>query len=120
MKMTNGEIYNRTNILFKEFNNYDKYLPAKINFYFTKNKNLLIKKVEEIEKVKNDICSQYKDNDVAMEKELDDLSLIEQDIDFFMIPISWFGNEIFFTIPQMDALLFMIDDKEEEKENSNE
>lgn len=119
MKLTNGQIYNIALQLQEAFYDNKIFLPAKINFYLQKNKNLLLSSAMEIQQIKNEIMLNESLNNLEKQQQLDSLSEIEQDIPIKKIPISWIDNNIQFNILQMNSIMFMIDD-EVEKENLSE
>ncbi len=110
MKLTNAEIFTYTNNLLDAFKEYSEYLPAKFNFYFTKNINKIVDAALDIDKVKQSIIKKYKDKDnEKLESELNDLSNFSQDIEILMIPFSWLTEDMRFTPQQMRSIMFMID-----------
>ena len=125
MLMTNNEIYtinsNLMDVFKKEDNTY--YFSAKINFLIQKNKKNIMDAAIDIEKVRLEIINKYKgDNDQIpsdkideVNKELNDLLNIEQEVTIYKIPFEDLEG-IEFTSAQANALMFMINDpKEEEK-----
>ena len=124
MLMTNNEIYTiNSNLMdvFKEENN-TYYFSAKINFLIQKNKKNIMDAAIDIEKVRMEIINKYKNeenqipNDKINEvnKELNDLLAIEQDIHIYTIPFEDL-EDIEFTSAQANALMFMIEDPKEEE-----
>ena len=120
-KLTNAEIYELNNLFQSAFDIKEKkYYPAKINFFIQKNKNLLSKLNEEIEKIRFSIIQNYgiiegnnyrftEDNIPVANKELADLLKIEQEINISMIKLSDLEG-LEFTQEQMTALMFMIEE----------
>ena len=124
MLMTNNEIYTiNSNLMdvFKEENN-TYYFSAKINFLIQKNKKNIMDAAIHIEKVRIEIINKYKNeegqipNDKIDEvnKELNDLLNIEQEVTIYKIPFEDLEG-IEFTSAQANALMFMINDPKEEE-----
>lgn len=120
--MTNAEIYGLSKALNTAFNMEEKYLPARINFFITKNKNILAQLSESIEESRLDIIKHYgmineKDNSVIVpddkviiaNNELEDLLNIQQEVDIAILSLSSL-DDLEFTPKQMQALLFMIEE----------
>lgn len=119
--MTNAEIYGLSQALNLTFNNEERYLPARINYFISKNKNNLALIVESIEKVRKDIIIQYgnisENNEISFSdsnikkanEELEDLLNVSQEIDVALVKLSDL-NGLDFTPKQMQALLFMIEE----------
>lgn len=124
MLMTNNEIYsinsNLMDVFKKEDNTY--YFSAKINFLIQKNKKNIMDAAIDIEKVRLEIINKYKgDNDQIpsdkideVNKELNDLLNIEQEVTIYKIPFEDLEG-IEFTSAQANALMFMINDPKEEE-----
>lgn len=121
-KMTNAEIYGLSKALSAAFNNEEKYLPARVNFYIQKNKNLLSQLNESIEITREHIITHYgtlneegtsynipPENINEVNKELQDLLNVEQEVQVSMIYLSDLDG-LDFTSKQMQALLFMIEE----------
>ena len=119
MKLTNGQIYNYILKMNEAFSNFNEPLPVKFNFYINKNQQTLYNLAQTIEHTRDDILGTEK-NEELKEYKLQQLAEIEQDVDIKMIPASWLTNDMKLTQEQLLSIMFMIDDKEEEKENSNE
>lgn len=122
MKLTNNKIYNYAINLSKVFNAGDQYLPAKVNFFIQKNKKMLIGLGADIEDARIAILNNYGElaedgvtynltanNIDKANKELNDLLQIEQEVPISKIKLSDL-NGIDFTIEQMQAIMFMIDE----------
>ena len=119
--MTNLEIYNITNNLLEAFDDSNIKLPIKINFFLQRNKKILLKLAQEIEESRINIAKQYgeqKENGnflikpedtVKVQKELDDLFNIEQDVQIAKININELDPNMELTSAQMEALMFMIE-----------
>ena len=126
MLMTNEEIYTINSTLMETFKQEDNshYFSAKINFLIQKNKKAIMNAAVDIEKVRMEIINKYKDenNNIpqehieAVNKELTDLLAIEQEVNIFTIPFESLEG-IEFTSAQANALMFMIEDPEEEEED---
>ena len=126
MLMTNEEIYTINSTLMETFKQEDNshYFSAKINFLIQKNKKAIMNAAVDIEKVRMEIINKYKDenNNIPQEhietvnKELNDLLNIEQEVNIFTIPFESLDG-IEFTSAQANALMFMIEDPEEEEED---
>lgn len=124
MLMTNNEIYsinsNLMDVFKKEDNTY--YFSAKINFLIQKNKKNIMNAAIDIEKVRLEIINKYKGDDDQIpsdkidevNKELNDLLNIEQEVTIYKIPFEDLEG-IEFTSAQANALMFMINDPKEEE-----
>lgn len=128
MKMINKDIFNLYQKIENAFSIDDRYLPAKINFYIQKNKNILYTLSLLIEDTKNNIADHYgqyqpetdsyfieQDKREIAQQELNDLMNIEQDVNILKIKFKDIEN-LEFTSAQMDAILFMIQDEEQGEE----
>ena len=122
MKLTNTQIYNYANNLFRAFNDGDQKLPIKISFYLQKNKNTLLQLAQDIEASRIEIAKTYGTFDEEtsqyiipaekMEeanKELNDLFNLEQDVQIYTINIDNLSDDITITTAQMEAIMFMIE-----------
>lgn len=122
--MTNVEIYNYANALMSVFNE-EMTLPVKVNFYLQKNTNTMIEAGKEIEKARMDIIQRYgtpsedgqsyevpAENIEAVNKELEDLFSLEQEIKVNEISLEAFAN-VELTTAQVAAIAFMIKEEEE-------
>lgn len=122
--MTNVEIYNYANALMSVFNE-EMTLPVKVNFYLQKNTNTMIEAGKEIEKARMDIIQRYgtpsedgqsyevsAENIEAVNKELEDLFSLEQEIKINEISLEAFAN-VELTTAQVAAIAFMIKEEEE-------
>lgn len=121
--MTNLEIYNYASMLMSAFKE-ELTLPVKVNFYLQKNTNTMVEAGKEIEKTRMEIIQRYgsqsedgqsfevtADNIEAVNKELEDLFALEQEIKINEISLEAFAN-VELTTAQVAAIAFMI--KEEE------
>lgn len=122
MKLTNSEIYTYTNRLFEAFNDSEQKLPIKISFYLQKNKNTLLSLAQDIEASRieiaqthgtfNEETSQYdipNDKLEEVNKELNDLLSLEQEVQIYTIDINSFSDDLTITTAQMEAIMFMIE-----------
>lgn len=117
--LTNNEIYFINEQLNKIFEVSNQYLPAKVNFYIQKNRKKIIELTQEIEQERTRIIQNFgeeqengkyfipKERIDEAQNELGSLSDIEQEIDIYMISLEDIEN-LHFTLPQMEALMFMI------------
>lgn len=125
--LTNNQIYNYTNSFIKNFSQKDIKFPVKVNFYFLKNQKTLLNLAQEIEQERVNIAQEYgilneetQQYEVPPEKiqetkkKLDDLFNLTQEVKIYKVKLEDFGN-IELTPDQMEALLFMIEDEEEEE-----
>lgn len=121
--MTNAEIYNYANALMSSFTE-DLTLPVKVNFYLQKNMTAMVDAGKDIEKTRMEIIERYgtqsedgqsyevpAENVEAVNKELEDLFSLEQEIKVNEISLEAFAN-VELTSSQVAAIAFMI--KEEE------
>lgn len=121
--MSNIDIYNKASMLLEAFKE-DMSLPVKVNFYLQKNKNNMVEMAKDIEKTRMEIVEKYgnldeetgnytfsDENIETVNKELEDLFTLEQDVKINPIDIEWFGS-IELSASQTEAIMFMI--KEEE------
>ena len=126
MTLTNNEIYNYANALAGEFAQDQVKFPIKVNFYLQKNMQELITLAQDIEKQRitiaeefgtlNEESQQYEipqENIAAASNKLDELFSLTQDVKIYKVKLDAF-NDMDLTSAQMQALLFMIEDEEEE------
>lgn len=124
--LTNNEIYNYTDGLMKNFSNQDLKLPIKINFYLQKNQLELLTLAQEIEKQRINIIQEYgtlneetqnyniPDNKIAeATQKINELFDLTQEVKIYKVKLEDFGN-LELTAGQMQALLFMIEEEDEE------
>ena len=122
--MTNLEIYNYANALGSSFNE-DLTLPVKVNFYLQKNMNTIMEAGRDIEKTRMEIVQRYgtatedgagieipNDKIEEVNKELEDLFSLEQEIKINEISLEAFAN-VELSSSQVAAIAFMIKDEEE-------
>lgn len=119
--LTNDEIYFINKQLNKTFENSQQYLPAKVNFYIQKNKKKIAELAQEIEIARAEIIKNFgeqkedqkyyipQDKIQEAQQELLDLLNIQQEIEVFTISLDDIEN-LHFTLPQMEALMFMIEE----------
>ena len=87
-------------------------LPIKAGFYLIKNKNYFLELGKQIEEIRQEICSKYLDSDGNVlfdkaNKELFELSQLEQEVSYYELSLEDFG-EANFTIEQLETIEFMI------------
>ena len=119
--LTNDEIYFINKQLNKTFEDSQQYLPAKVNFYIQKNKKRIAELAQEIEIARAEIIKNFgeqkedqkyyipQDKIQEAQQELFDLLNIQQEIEVFTISLDDIEN-LHFTFPQMEALMFMIEE----------
>ena len=123
--LTNNEIYNYANSLMEYFSDSEVKFPIKVNFYLQKNKNVLTTLAQDIEQERINIIQEYGKLDeetqqfsIPQEKmaeaseKINDLFNLTQDVNLYKVNLDSFGD-MELTANQMQALLFMIEDKEE-------
>ena len=119
--LTNNDIYFINEQFNKIFENSQQYLPAKVNFYIQKNKKKIAELAQEIEIARAEIIKNFgeqkedqkyyipQDKIQEAQQELFDLLNIQQEIEVFTISLDDIEN-LHFTLPQMEALMFMIEE----------
>ena len=119
--LTNNDIYSINEQLNKVFEDSQQYLPAKVNFYIQKNKKRIAELAQEIEIARAEIIKNFgeqkedqkyyipQDKIQEAQQELFDLLNIQQEIEVFTISLDDIEN-LHFTLPQMEALMFMIEE----------
>lgn len=123
--LTNREIFTIGNAFEGAFQNDERYLPAKINFKIEKNRKNILDKMNEIEESRIKTIRKFgeeKDGQIQIpnekvekvNKEIAELFDIEQEMNIFMISFEDIEN-LEFTSAEMSALLFMIEDPEDEE-----
>jgi len=123
--MTNLEIFNTANSLLENFSDANMELPVKVNFYFQKNMTSIVSMAQDIDKARMAIftkygkldeeTNQYKfEPDVVetVNKELQDLFDLEQEVKINMLKLDWFDG-INLTTQQVAALAYMIEEEDE-------
>lgn len=124
--LTNKQIYNYATELMNNFSDKDLKLPVKINFYLQKNQLELLTLAQDIEQQRMDIIQEYgvldeetqnyiipNDEINIVTKKINELFDLTQDVKIYKVKLEDFGD-IDFTPNQMKALLFMIEEEEEE------
>lgn len=122
MKLTNNLIYTYTNELLTYYGaDCEIKFPIRVNFFLQKNIKKLTELAQDIEASRLEIAKQFGETNeeggyvVAPDKieeaskELNDLFSLEQDVDIHIFKIDDFSN-IELSIPQMNALMFMIEE----------
>ena len=122
MKLTNQAIYNYALSLNNAFQDESQKLPVKINFYLQKNKSILTALAQDIEQSRMEIIkdagelsedgTQYKipkEKVEEVQKELNDLFALEQNVNIYTINIDSLNDDLALTTGQMEAIMFMID-----------
>ena len=120
-KLTNNEVYSINEQFNKIFEQSQQYLPAKVNFYIQKNKKRIAELAQAIEIARAEIIKNFgeqkedqkyyipQDKIQEAQQELLDLLNIQQEIEVFTISLDDIEN-LHFTLPQMEALMFMIEE----------
>lgn len=133
MKLTNTQIYSYAQNI-QHFNETNISLPIRINFYIQKNISNILDEAISIEKSRNFIIKKYGHEDPnnpetfifdddkvdIVQKELDDLGSIEQNIKIYKIKLSELVNaNVDINTNNLQAIMFMIDDdlSDESKED---
>lgn len=122
MKLTNAQIYTYATALANAFQDTTQKLPIKVNFYLQKNKNTLTTLAQDIENARVDLIrangelneegTSYtipKEKVEEVQKELNDLFALEQDVNIYTINIDNLSDDLTLTTGQMEAIMFMID-----------
>ena len=126
MILKNKDIIEYYEVLSTGFKDNTKYLPAKISFIIQKNIKMLKELSEEIYSARNNIIQNYgiqdeedkdsfiipKEFQEITQKELDDLIEMEQEVNILKLKFSDIEN-LEFTMNQMEALIFMIEEEVE-------
>ena len=123
MKLTNNEIYTYAQNLTSAFMDKEQRLPIKLSFLIQKNKIKLLELAQDIEQARLDIAQTYgtyeeekeqyiilPDNIKEVEKELNDLFSIEQDVNIYTINADCLSDVLTLTTTQMEAIMFMIEE----------
>lgn len=121
MKLTNQQIYEYSNKL-SIFNNCNIKMPVRINFYLQKNIQLIQQATMDIEKARLNIGAQFgkpneegngynipTENLEEVNKELNDLFSIEQDLNIHIFKLEDFDN-IELEYNQLTVIMFMIEE----------
>jgi hypothetical protein len=125
--LTNLEIYTTTQALMENITT-DMNLPVKVGFYIQKNMKKMTELAQEIEKSRMEIFDKYGEKDEEnnqykfdksvqeqVQKELNDLFDLTQDVKTNMLELDWF-DDIDLTANQIAAISYMIADDEDEVE----
>lgn len=122
MKLTNNLIYTYTNELLTYYGaDCEIKFPIRVNFFLQKNIKKLTELAQDIEASRIEIAKSFGEPDeygnypipeekrTAAMQELNDLFSLEQDVDLHIFKIDDFSN-IELSMPQMNALMFMIEE----------
>lgn len=125
--LTNLEIYTTAQELMENITA-ELNLPVKVGFYIQKNMKKMTELAQEIEKSRIEIFDKYgekdeennqykfnKDVQEQVQKELNDLFNLTQDVKTNMLQLEWF-DEIDLTATQIAAISYMIADEDEVEE----
>lgn len=126
MTLTNSQIYNYATDLMNNFSDKSLKLPVKINFYLQKNQLELLTLAQDIEQQRfniiqdSGILDEETQNYIVPDENIEDatkkineLFNLTQDVKIYKVKLEDFGD-INFTSDQMKALLFMIEEEDEE------
>lgn len=122
--LTNLEIYTTAQALMENITT-DINLPVKVGFYIQKNMKKMIELAQEIEKSRMEIFDKYGEKDEEnnqykfdksvqeqVQKELNDLFDLTQDVKTNMLELDWF-DDIDLNANQITAISYMIADDED-------
>jgi hypothetical protein len=125
--LTNLEIYTTAQALMENITT-DINLPVKVGFYIQKNMKKMTELAQEIEKSRMEIFDKYGEKDEEnnqykfdksvqeqVQKELNDLFDLTQDVKTNMLKLDWF-DDIDLNANQIAAISYMIADDEDEVE----
>lgn len=125
--LTNLEIYTTAQALMENITT-DINLPVKVGFYIQKNMKKMTELAQEIEKSRMEIFDKYGEKDEEnnqykfdksvqeqVQKELNDLFDLTQDVKTNMLELDWF-DDIDLNANQIAAISYMIADDEDEVE----
>ena len=125
--LTNLEIYTTAQALMESITT-DINLPVKVGFYIQKNMKKMTELAQEIEKSRMEIFDKYGEKDEEnnqykfdksvqeqVQKELNDLFDLTQDVKTNMLELDWF-DDIDLNANQIAAISYMITDDEDEAE----
>lgn len=125
--LTNLEIYTTAQALMENITT-DINLPVKVGFYIQKNMKKMTELAQEIEKSRMEIFDRYGEKDEEnnqykfdksvqeqVQKELNDLFDLTQDVKTNMLELDWF-DDIDLNANQIAAISYMITDNEDEVE----
>lgn len=124
--LTNLEIYTTAQALMENITT-DINLPVKVGFYIQKNMKKMTELAQEIEKSRIEIFDKYGEKDEEnnqykfdksvqeqVQKELNDLFDLTQDVKTNMLELDWF-DDIDLTANQITAISYMIADDDEDE-----
>lgn len=124
--LTNLEIYTIAQALMENITT-DMNLPVKVGFYIQKNMKKMTELAQEIEKSRMEIFDKYGEKDEEnnqykfdksvqeqVQKELNDLFDLTQDVKTNMLELDWF-DDIDLTANQIAAISYMIADDDEDE-----
>lgn len=124
--LTNLEIYTTAQALMDNITT-DMNLPVKVGFYIQKNMKKMTELAQEIEKSRMEIFDKYGEKDEEnnqykfdksvqeqVQKELNDLFDLTQDVKINMLELDWF-DDIDLTANQIAAISYMIADDDEDE-----
>lgn len=120
MVLTNKVIYATVQAFDKYFQSLEQYLPAHVTYAILKNYNILQVQFNIIEETRNTIIKRYgketengyivpEENIAKANQELNTILSLEQDVPILMIKMTDLQG-LNFTLQQMQALLFMIEE----------
>lgn len=124
--LTNLEIYTTAQALMENITT-DMNLPVKVGFYIQKNMKKMTELAQEIEKSRIEIFDKYGEKDEEnnqykfdksvqeqVQKELNDLFDLTQDVKTNMLELDWF-DDIDLNANQIAAISYMITDDDEDE-----
>lgn len=124
--LTNLEIYTTAQALMENITT-DMNLPVKVGFYIQKNMKKMTELAQEIEKSRMEIFDKYGEKDEEnnqykfdksvqeqVQKELNDLFDLTQDVKTNMLELDWF-DDIDLNANQIAAIAYMIADDDEDE-----
>ena len=114
MKLKNYQIYNIGCNANKIFNDTTLHFPVKLGFYLFKNLNKMVELSKEIEAIRLNIIKKYPreitpEQKEELQKELNELSEIVQEVDLYYLNLAEF-DDISLTTEQLKVIIDMIDD----------
>ena len=126
MTLTNLQILNYTEKLQKAFEGNNKLFPITVIFYIQKNQNTLNQLASELEEFRINLVKQYGDlsedgqyynikpeYQETVQKKITDLMEIKQKVEIHKIKLTDLAG-VSLSKQEMDAIIFMIDDEEDE------
>jgi hypothetical protein len=126
--MSNMEIYNIASALVtlqKKMSDEQMVFPVKVNFYFQKNTSILVNMAQDLDEERSNIIMKFgtpsesnpeqieipKDKVEEVNKQLQDLFSLEQEVAVNVINLEWFDG-VNMTPAEFAAISFMIKDEE--------